>query len=77
MSTAPQQQPSNITVIQMDLKQLADMISAQLARDIAEDMATMKTELEVVKTRLNYISLGWVAAVGAFIFTVVKLAGLK
>jgi hypothetical protein len=77
MSTAPQQQPSNITVVQMDLQQLADMISAKLARDIAEDMATMKTELAVVKTRLNYISLGWLGAVAVFIFAVIKLAGMK
>lgn len=81
----PQQQLQPITVVQLDMETLAELIAGKLAlehlqplrTEIATEMGKLKTEVAVVKTRLNYISLGWLGAVGLFIFTVLKLAALK
>lgn len=78
----PQMQP--ITVVQLDLEQLAELLGAKLTMEhlqplrseIATEMAKVKTEVAVLKTKLNYISLGWLGAVAAFIFAVIKLAGM-
>jgi phosphoribosylcarboxyaminoimidazole (NCAIR) mutase len=82
--SSPAQQPltAPITVVQLDLEQLADLLAAKLAMEqlqplrteIATEMAKMKTEVAVIKTRLNYISLGWLGAVAVFVFAVIKLA---